>query len=59
MTTRMILSTECRAGRCDCARHGIPCMLQKRRCLSGECTHASRNEICPTALPATQPAHRH
>lgn len=54
----MMLSTECESGRCDCAQHNIPCVLQERRCLSGECTHGSRNECCPTKLPEQQPAHR-
>lgn len=55
---KMMLPIACQKGTCTCAEHSRPCMLQERRCLSGECTHASRNQVCPIRLPEQQPAHR-
>lgn len=45
------LPANCRNGRCDhapdrCLRY------RSRRCLSGECTHASQNLLCAVNYPA-------
>ncbi|MFF4346794.1 hypothetical protein [Streptomyces sp. NPDC001530] len=46
------LPADCRKGRCDhetgrCTRY------RSRRCLSGECTHASKNLFCAVNYPTT------
>ena len=51
------LPAGCRNGRCDhapdrCLRY------RSRRCLSGECTHASKNQLCAVNYPATSKAGR-
>lgn len=44
------LPAECRNGNCD--HQPDRCMrYRSRRCLSGECTHASKNLLCAVNYP--------